>query len=74
MGLTVKDKELLRDATLKPNEWVKLHEMEINVIYTSYYPAWVLCVLQELKKDFPKRKFRIRYQIVEIKEKRRLKL
>jgi len=66
MTLTVEEKKLLRKATLKPEEFAKLHKMRVRVVYQAYYPAWVLSVLKELQKDYPKRKFRIRYQIVEI--------
>lgn len=68
MTLTVKERELLRNATLKPEEFEKLHKMKIRVVYTSYYPAWVLSVLKELQKDYPKRKYCLRYQIVEIED------
>ena len=68
MTLTIKERELLRNATLKPEEFEKLHKMKINVVYTSYYPAWVLSVLKKLKESHPEKKFRLRYQIVEIKD------
>jgi len=66
MSLTIKDREMLRNATLKPEEFEKLHKMKARVVYTSYYPAWALSVLKKLHRDFPKKKFRLRYQIVEI--------
>ena len=68
MTLTIKERKLLRNATLKPEEFEKLHKMKINVVYTSYYPAWVLPVLKDLQKIRPEKKFRLRYQIVEIKD------
>jgi len=69
MTLTVEKRELLRNATLKSEEFKNLHRMKIRVVYTSYYPAWVLSVLEELQKSHPEKKFRLRYQIVEIEGK-----
>jgi len=68
MPLTKEEKELLTYATLKPEEYEKLNKMKIRVVYTSFYPAWVLKVLRELRRDFPNRKYRLRYQIVELEE------
>ena len=68
MPLTKEEKELLKYATLKPEEYVKLDKMKIRVVYTSFYPAWVLAVLRELKRDHLNRKYRLRYQIVELEE------
>ena len=68
MTLTIKERELLRNATLKPEEFEKLHKMKARVVYTSYYPACVLPVLKDLQKIRPKKRFRLRYQIVEIED------
>ena len=68
MPLTKKEKKLLEWATLKPDEYAKLDKMKTRVVYSSYYPVWVLRVLEELRRDFPNRKYRIRYQIVELEE------
>jgi len=57
-----------REATLKPEEFENLPKMKSRVVYTSYYPAWVLSVLKKLKESHPDKEFRLRYQIVEIEQ------